>query len=164
MVGTGCGQQRQRRRAGSGLAEAGHGPGGLRGPALQVGLAASFNPSDAGDRSAYSVFGGIRTGPVAWLGNWRSSKTMAFRRAVETSPPHCSSRLAVAKGHNLKLTSEWFEPDRDVDEDEQTRFSVVYEYPHPVPAAAAAARFYDGIPQNDLQNRRAYFVELHAYF
>ena len=135
-------------------------------PRFRVGLAASFNPSEAGDRSAYSVFGGIRTGPVAWLGELALVEDDGFPEGRRT---HAATLLEadwrVAKGHNLKLTSEWFEPDRDVDEDEQTRFSVVYEYaPIQSLQLRAAARFYDGIPQNDLQNRRAYFVELHAYF
>jgi hypothetical protein len=42
--------------------------------------------------------------------------------------------------------------------------SVAQKFAHPVLQLRAAARFFDGIPQNDLQNRRAYFVELHAYF
>jgi hypothetical protein len=82
---------------------------------------------------------------------------------------HCEfathSNWAVARGHNLKLTAEWFEPDRDVDNDEQNRWSAVYEYsPIQFIQLRGGARFYDGIPQSDLQNREVFFAELHGFF
>ena len=70
-----------------------------------------------------------------------------------------------ARGHNLKLTAEHFEPDTDIDEDEQNRFSLVWEYvPFQFLQLRAGARVYDGIPQNDLQNRKTYFVSAHGFF
>jgi hypothetical protein len=135
-------------------------------PRFRVGLAASFNPSDAGDRSAGSLFGGVRTGPVAWLGELALVKDSGFPEGTRTlAATLLEANWRIAKGHNLKLTAEWFEPDRDVDEDEQARFGVVYEFaPIQFLQVRAAARFNDGIPQNDLQNSRAYFLELHGYF
>jgi hypothetical protein len=73
----------------------------------------------------------------------------------------------VRKGQNLKLTAEFHNPDRDVDEDEdeQNRFSLVWEYtPMEFVQLRAGARAYDGIPQNALQNRTEAFLELHGYF
>jgi hypothetical protein len=71
----------------------------------------------------------------------------------------------VVQGHNLKLTAEWLDPDRDVDEDDQARWSLVYEFaPIQFVQLRLGARLNDGIPQNDLQNLSTYFVELHGFF
>jgi len=61
--------------------------------------------------------------------------------------------------------AEYFDPDRDVSEDQQNRFSAVWEYtPMQFVQFRVGARFYEGIPQNDLQNRRFYFAQLNGYF
>lgn len=135
-------------------------------PGWRVGVASSFNSSDAGDRAAYGVFGGVRTGPVAWLAETNLVVDDGF---AEGSRDLVSALLeanwALRKGHNLKLTAEWFDPDREVDNDAQTRWSAIYEYsPIQFLQLRGGARFYDGIPQNDLQNRRTYFVQLHGFF
>ena len=71
----------------------------------------------------------------------------------------------LAQGHNLKVTYEWFEPSDDIDEDEQTRSSLLYEWsPIQFLQLRAGVRLYDGIPQNDTQNRRQAFVQLHGFF
>ena len=71
----------------------------------------------------------------------------------------------IAQGHNLKVTGEFFDPDRDVSHDYQDRFSVVWEYtPFQFLQLRVGARNYDGIPQNDGQNRRLVFVQINGYF
>ena len=71
----------------------------------------------------------------------------------------------LAQGHNLKLTYEWFEPNDDVDEDEQIRTSLLYEWsPIQFIQLRAGVRVYDGIPQNDNQNRKQAFLQLHGFF
>jgi hypothetical protein len=72
---------------------------------------------------------------------------------------------AVVRGQNVKVTAEMFEPDEDVDEDQQTRYSVFWELtPLPFVQLRLGARVYEGIPQNELQNRRLFIAELHAFF
>ena len=47
---------------------------------------------------------------------------------------------------------------------QQVRASLVYEYtPIPFVQLRAGVRQYDGIPQNDLQNRRLLFLEIHGF-
>ena len=71
----------------------------------------------------------------------------------------------LSQGHNLKFAFEFLEPNRDVDEDEQTRSSLLYEWsPIQFVQIRAGLRLYDGIPQNDLQNRKQAFVQLHGFF
>jgi hypothetical protein len=135
-------------------------------PAWRLGVAASHNSSDAGDRTAYALFGGLKTGPIAWLGEFDFVTDDGF----STGTRDLMSGLLEAnwqprQGHNVKLTGEWLDADADVDEDEQVRWSLVYEYsPIPFLQLRGGARAYDGIPQNALQNREEYFVELHGYF
>lgn len=133
---------------------------------FRLGLAASANTSDAGDRTAVSVFGGLRTGPVAWLGEWALVDDGGFQPEPRTLVAALlEANWLVARGHNLRLAGEWQDPDREVDEDGQTRWSVVYEYtPVQFLQLRAGARIYDGIPQSDLQNARTAFLEAHGYF
>lgn len=135
-------------------------------PRARIGLAASYNQSDAGDRAGYGVFGGLRTGPVALLGEADLVVDDGFPDGTRNLVSALfEADWAVRRGHNLKLTAEWLDPDRDVDNDEQTRWSAVYEYsPIQFLQLRGGARRDDGIPQNDLQNRTFYFLELHGYF
>jgi hypothetical protein len=135
-------------------------------PRWRVGLASSFNQSDGANRATYGLFGGLRTGPVAWL----AEADLVVDAGFPEGTRHLVSTLleadwAVTRGHNLKLTAEWFDPDRNVANDQRTRWSAVYEYtPIQYVQLRGGARFYDGIPQNDLQNRTLYFLELHGFF
>lgn len=134
--------------------------------AWRVGASYNFNDSDAGDRRMQNVFAGLRTGPVAWLAEVDYIEDEGFFGGTR----HQLLGLAEANwtlrpGQNLKLTVEALDPDTDVSEDEQNRFSLVWEYtPLPYVQLRIGARLYDGIPQNDLQNRKTAFAELHAFF
>jgi hypothetical protein len=135
-------------------------------PTWRAGLSASFNDTDAGDRYALALHAGIRTGPIAWLGE----VDYIDDDGLGPTGRQLFAALGEAnwmprRGHNVKLTFEWFDPDDDVDEDEQTRTSLVYELtPVEFLQLRVGARVYDGIPQNALQNREQYFIELHGFF
>lgn len=134
--------------------------------AWRLGVSALSNHTDAGDRIGAGLFGAYRIGPVTLLGevDWFDDDSIgAGGRQVMASIAEADWR--VAQGHNLKLSFEWLEPNRDVEEDEQTRSSVVYEWsPIQFVQLRAGVRIYDGIPQNDLQNRRQVFLQLHGFF
>ena len=71
----------------------------------------------------------------------------------------------VVKGHNLKLSSEWHNPDTRVAHDDRVRYSLVYEYtPIGFLQLRGGYRWFGGIPQNPTDNRRMSFVELHGMF
>jgi hypothetical protein len=132
----------------------------------RVGASLVANHTDAGDRQGAGVFGAVRAGPVTLLGEVDyidDDSIGASGRKLMASIAEADWKLR--QGHNLKLAFEWFEPDRDVDEDEQTRTSLLYEWsPIQFIQLRAGVRVYDGIPQNDLQNRRQAFVQLHGFF
>jgi hypothetical protein len=127
---------------------------------------ASFNLNDfeVGSRRMQNVFGGLRTGPVAWLAE--------FDYIVDsTGGPHRKQRIMLAeanwglrKGHNLKLTAERFDPDDAVAGDRQTRLSLLWEYtPLPFLQVRAGIRNYDDVGEIPFQNQRIAFLQLHGY-
>lgn len=132
----------------------------------RAGLSLNYNDADAGKRKLHGLFAGLRTGPIAWLAEGDY--------IIDDSFPEGRRRQWVGllegnwlflPGQNLKVGAEYFDADTDVDEDEQTRYYAVWEYmPFQFVQLRAGARIYDGIPQNDLQNRRVYFVQVHGFF
>lgn len=132
----------------------------------RLGAAASMTESELGDRRMGGVFAGLHTGPLAWLGEVDLVRDEGFPEGNRSAAAALGEvNWAIRPGHNLKLTGEFFDADRDVDENEQNRWSLVYELtPLPFVQFRAGHRRYDGIPQNDLQNRRLTFIELHGFF
>ena len=132
----------------------------------RVGGSLNLNDSSAGDRRMHGVFGGLQTGPVAWLAEIDyivDDGTPTGKRNLWTSL--VEANYGYRKGHNLKLTYEWFDPDDNVSNDEQTRLSVVFEYsPFQFLQARIGYRDFSGIPQNPAQNREQAFAELHIAF
>ena len=132
----------------------------------RAGASFNFNDADAGQRQMQNVFAGIRTGPIAWLAEADYIIDKSFtpnerKQAVGL----IEANWLIRKGNNLKLTAEYFDADRDVSEDQQNRYSIVYEYtPLQFVQFRIGARVYDGIPQNDLQNRKLFFAQLNGYF
>jgi hypothetical protein len=132
----------------------------------RLGLAANFNNAAAGNKIAGGLFAGLRTGPVAWLGQVDLTDD-------HSTPAGSGRKLAtlleanwrIAQGHNLKLTHEWEDPNRSVSNDAQTRYSIVYEMtPIQYAQIRTGFRYSDGIPQNPSQHLKVGFVELHGFF
>ncbi len=132
----------------------------------RVGGSFNFNDAKVGDRQMQSIFGGLRTGPVAWLGEFTTiidDGTATGRRRLWASL--LEANYNFRKGHNLKVTFEFFDPDSSVSEDEQNRLSLVWEYfPLQFFQTRLGYRRYRGIPQNPAQNREQLFLELHIPF
>lgn len=140
----------------------------------RIGGAANFNNKEVGNRSAFALFAGLRTGPIAWLAQ---GELIDDKSVVDSGPgrtgvngQHQAATLAeanwlITRGNNLKITGEYFDPDRHVSNDSQTRWSAVYEWtPIQFLQLRGGARIQDGIPQIDTQHTKLYFVEFHAYF
>jgi hypothetical protein len=134
--------------------------------AWRIGAGFNNNHTDAGDRQMQGVFAGVRTGPIAWLAeaDYLKDETLGPDERKQWVGL-IEANWFFTKGQNLKLTAEVFEPDTDVDEDEQNRFSLVWEYfPFQFVELRVGARIYDGIPQNDQQNRKIYFAQVNGFF
>jgi hypothetical protein len=131
----------------------------------RLGASFNFNDADAGERQMQGFFAGLRTGPFVWLAEADYIIDDSFPERRKLWAGLFEGNWMFKPGHNLKLTGEYFEPDDDVDEDEQNRFSAVWEYvPMQFLQLRAGVRVYDGIPQNDQQNRRVYFISANGFF
>ena len=134
-------------------------------PRYRIGLASSQVSATTGNRSTNGIFAGLRTGPVAWLGELDLVHDDGFvdgGRSLVAALGELD--WALRRGQNLKITAEIEDPDRHVPQDQFTRWSAVYEYtPIAFIQLRAGVRRYRGIPQNDFENRQAFFFELHGY-
>jgi len=135
-------------------------------PTWRAGVSFNSNNSAAGDRQMQNAFVGLKTGPIVWLGE------VDF---ISDDVPGASSQDAIAgllegnwlfrKGHNLKVSYEYLDPNDSISEDHHVRWSLLLEIaPMQFLQGRFGARLYDGIPQSDFQNRDEFFVELHGFF
>jgi hypothetical protein len=132
-------------------------------PLWRVGIAGSSTQSSAGDRRMGGLLAGLKTGPIAWLAEGDIVHDDSLGRTLAAGLLEADWR--IRKGHNLKLTAEYEDPDRAVRNNQETRYSIVYEYtPLPFLQLRAGYRHYFGIPQNNEENQQLTFVELHGYF
>lgn len=132
----------------------------------RAGASFNFNEIRGGDRQMQNIFAGLKTGRIAWLGE--------VDLIIDDSRPAGSgdqllglleANARLRQGDNLKLTYEYFDPDDNISEDERTRVSIVWEhFPLPYTQISVGYRQSDGIPQNDLQNTKEFFLQLHNHF
>lgn len=135
-------------------------------PVWRVGLSASTNSNDAADRNMQSAFAGLRTGPVSWLASGiyvtdegtSTGKLKQWATLIE-------GNIEAAKGHNVKLTYEYYDPNDDLANNERERYSAVWEYvPFQFTQFRAGVRKSNGIPQSNAQNATEVFMQWHAFF
>ena len=133
-------------------------------PRWRAGASFNLNDFEDGSRQMQNMFAGLRTGPIAWLAE-------VDYIMFEDSGPDRSQWVGLVeanwspgKGHNIKLSAEWFDPDDTVGDDEQTRLSLVWEYtPLPFVQIRAGLRNSDDDSELAFLNQRIAFVQLHGY-
>jgi len=132
----------------------------------RAGISLNTNDDDAGDRTMFGFFGGLKTGPVAWLAEIdRISDDISPGVTTDAFAGLLEANWTIREKHNLKFSYDYLDPDNDISEDHQVRYSVVWEHsPMQFLQGRAGVRLYDGIPQVDAQNRKVFFVEVHGFF
>ena len=132
----------------------------------RLGLAANFNAQPGGAKSAYGIFGGLRTGPISWLAQAEITDDQSIPNGQgKQLATLLEANWLIARGNNLKITDEFLNPNRAVPNGEQTRWSLVYELtPIQFVQLRAGFRWNDGIPQDPSEHQKLYFVELHGFF
>jgi hypothetical protein len=132
----------------------------------RAGVSVNINDDDAGDRAMFGLFGGLKTGPIAWLAEVdRISDDVAPGVTTDAIAALLEANWAITAGHNLKISYDYLDPDDSIDEDHQVRYSLIWEHsPIQFLQARVGYRLYDGIPQVEAQNRRVFFAELHGFF
>ena len=134
-------------------------------PTWRAGASVNTSEDAFGDREMHSVFGGLKTGPIAWLAEWSVVNDDSPSGERDFHATLLEGNWRLRKGHNLKVGYEYLEPDRDRDEDEQERYSLVWEYsPVQFVQSRVGVRRYNGIPNIAVSNRDELFAELHVYF
>jgi hypothetical protein len=130
----------------------------------RVGVGASFTQSEAGNKRVGTIFGGLRTGPVAWLAEGDIVRDLSFEPARTMLASLLEADWLVRRGHNVKLTYEYEDPDHSVHNNGQTRASALYEFtPIQFLQLRLGYRRYKGIPQNNEQNMTLAFIEMHVF-
>jgi len=132
----------------------------------RAGVAANRNDQSGGAKSAYGVFGGLRTGPISWLAQVEATDDLSIANGQgKQLATLVEANWLIARGNNLKITDEFLNPNRAVPNGEETRWSLVYELtPIQFVQIRAGFRWNDGIPQDNSEHGRLYFVELHGFF
>jgi len=133
-------------------------------PIWRVGLGASFTQSEAGNKRVATIFGGLRTGPVAWLAEGDIVRDLSFEPERTMLASLLEADWLVRRGHNVKLSYEYEDPDRSVHNNGETRASALYEFtPIQFLQLRLGYRKYKGIPQNNEQNMSLAFLEMHVF-
>ena len=135
-------------------------------PGWRAGAGININNDDAGDRKMFGVFGGYKTGPVAWLAEIDIiSDDIAPGVTVDAYAGLLEANWTVRGENNVKFSYDFLDPNTEISEDHQVRYSVVWEHsPLQFFRARVGYRLYDGIPQVDAQNRKIIFAEVHFFF
>ena len=135
-------------------------------PSWRLGFGVNHNSGDEGkDRTIANVFSGFKLWDIDWLGEIDFIDDQSGSQDIKQAIYYLEANHEYTKGHNLKLSLEYFDPNTDIDENHQTRTSFVWEYsPFEHTQLRSGLRLYDGIPQNNAQNRDEYFIQLHNYF
>ena len=98
----------------------------------RVGAGINVNDSSTtGQNRAASLFAGVHTGAIVWLAEFDKA---SFPNSVTNNATRITQTAAlleadwlITRGHNLKLTDEWYDAGQG-SRDSQQRLSVVYEY------------------------------------
>lgn len=132
----------------------------------RAGASVNYNNVETGSREMMNLFAGLSTGPVAWLAEIdRISDDTLAGAPVDQDVALLEANWSLLKGHNLKITGEYLDPNVDIDDDEQNRISLVWEYsPVQFMQLRVGARSNDGPAVIDIQNRSELFVQWHGYY
>lgn len=143
--------------------------GEYRGRNWRTGVSYVLNDAEAGRRDMMSLFGGINLSgfivlfEVSRIEDKSVTNLPGISQVQEVSLVELNRELA--KGYNLKLTSEWLDPDTAIDENERTRHSLLLEYtPYASVQIRGGLRVGDDIPQRETGNYTQGFVQLHWYY
>jgi hypothetical protein len=129
----------------------------------RLGLSGIDNRTDIADRQAFGVFGGLRTGPLAWLFEYDViTDDLSGSVELEQKVALLEANWEPAQGHNLKITVEQLEFDESED---QRRFGFVYELtPLPFVQLRVGARKRDSDAANPFFDSSEAFLEVHGFF
>ena len=128
----------------------------------RAGLSYSTNTSaDDVETRIYGLYAGAQFGRVGLL----FEVDIVDDETVEQLVSILELNFLVKRGHNVKLSYEYHDPDEDIFENANERYSLVYEpFLNQFLQLRTGARDNSGIPQNPSLNTSSFFLELHLHF
>ena len=113
----------------------------------------------------FGLFAGLN-GAISWLAEVDQISDDLSRGVTQDAIAGLiDANWLIRKGHNLKFSHDYLDPNDDQSEDHQVLNSLVWEFtPMQFLQARIGLRSYDSIPQVDTQNRDVFFAEIHAFF
>lgn len=133
-------------------------------PLWRAGASFSYNDHEIEDGKMGNVFFGLRTGIISWLAeaDYFVNELVTGRRESEAG--FIEANAEIVRGHNLKLTFDSYNPNRDVADDQRERTSIVWEYtPFQHLQVRTGYRRSRGVSEDELQNAKEFFVQLHTF-
>lgn len=140
----------------------------------RLGATALYNDAEAGARTQANLFGGF-----VWQGFvFLAEADLIEDESIETIPSedrpdeYQEQRVGllevnreISKGYNIKLTTEYLDPDSNIDENHRVRHSLLLEYtPFANLQIRGGLRKGDDIPQREIGNYVDFFAQLHFYY
>jgi hypothetical protein len=135
----------------------------------RIGATALYNDAEAGERTQANLFGGF-----VWQGFvFLAEADLIEDESIEIIPNEYQQQRVgllevnreISKGYNVKLTTEYLDPDANIDENQRVRHSLLLEYtPFANLQIRGGLRKGDDIPQRDAGNYLDFFAQLHFYY
>jgi hypothetical protein len=135
----------------------------------RAGVSGVYNDADLGARYQANIFGGFN-----WLGFTFLAEIDHIKDKSITHIPGTYEQQKIAlveinreitKGLNIKVTSEYVDPETNIDENQRVRNSLLIEYtPFANLQIRGGLRKGEDIPQKPLGNYTSLFAQLHFYY
>ncbi|HSX85222.1 MAG TPA: hypothetical protein VLE50_07425 [Cellvibrio sp.] len=135
----------------------------------RLGATALYNDAEAGARTQANVFGGF-----VWRGFVLLAEVDLIEdESIETIPGEYQEQRVglleinreISKGYNIKFTTEYLDPDDNIDENQRVRNSLLLEYtPFANLQIRGGLRNGEDIPQQEEGNYLNFFAQLHFYY
>ena len=131
----------------------------------RFGFSLNNNETINAERNMTSVYGGLRTGPIAWLIEYDQVEDKLASSVNTQDVWLVEANLLVSKGHNLKFTYESLDPTENIEKDFHNRYSFVWEYfPIQYVQISAGIRSLD-LPKNSPPpDKDNVFLQAHLFF
>ncbi len=133
----------------------------------RAGISTSINKGIEGtSRDMYNIFGAVNMWGLEWLAevDWVTDKSEGSSDITQQIS-FAEVNKELFKGHNIKFSYEYLDPNTDIDEDQRNRMSLLWEYtPISLLQLRVGTRISDGIPQISAQNSEVVFAQLHVWF
>lgn len=135
----------------------------------RIGVSGVLNDAESGRRTQTNIFGGFNLWGFTFLAE---ADHINDKSIMNIPDEYEQQRIGffevnreIAKGYNIKLTTEYFDPDTHIDENQRVRHSILLEYtPFSNMQLRTGLRKGEDIPQKTSGNYVDFFAQMHFYF